>query len=111
MRNRVQAANEMLSLAIRILLIVGVIVVGILVWQACNNSGIVERKEPEPPQGILVTTKTYNYYVEVAEPHDDGSMTITGWYRLVDNKWQYNKGSITLPRILQPRISASNPPE
>ena len=93
---------------IKILILVGIIMLGVIIYITCSGSPLVQRIDNTLPDRIEapyeVPTRTHLYYAEQATANDDKSVTMGGWYENMGNKWEFNEGEITLPAVLQPEI-------
>lgn len=102
-------AGNILSLIIKLLFIVGIIAVGVIIYNTCAGGSVIERIDKSLPDKSIapydVTTHTMVYKAKYAVANDDGTVTMTGWYTREKNKWIYHPESFTLPKVLKPRIS------
>ena len=101
--------TNFLTTIIKVLVIVALIGIGILVYQACAGGHIIQRIDNTPPDITVaqyqVVTETHLYYAKEATLTLDGSATIKGWYEKVNSKWVFHKDTVLLPAVLHPGIS------
>src|SRR4030042_5900592 len=94
---------------IAILIIVAIILIGLLVYQTCSGHGLIQRIDKMEPEKTVapfeVATQSHIYYAVLATLSTDKSVTMKGWDERVDGKWVKHDDSITLPKLLRPRIS------
>lgn len=99
------------GLLIKVLIIVAIIAVGIIIYQTCAGSPIVQRIDQMVPDiekvPFEVITRTKVYYAASAI-EDKGAVIMSGWYEKIDGKWVYHTEEITLPPILRPQIIKRN---
>lgn len=100
---------DFLGIIIRVLVIIGFIAIGIVVYQSCAGSPLVQRIDEMPPDidkakyQILTMTK-HDYYADEAWYNGDGSATIRDYFKLVGKKWRYVEGERIIPKVLKPEI-------
>jgi len=98
-----------ISAAIKILVLVALIAVGVMVYSTCAGSPLIAKIDRTLPDvsaaPFEVATVTRIYQVKRAVMNEDKSVTMTGWYEKDGGKWVYHEGSITLPPVFRPRIS------
>ena len=100
---------KILKLLIRILVVIALIGVGVLVYQTCSGSSIIQKIDKSVPDSALVpyqvTTRTHLYMAKEAAQNSDGSVTISGWYERENNRWILQKSELTIPTKLKPKIN------
>jgi len=97
-----------LSLIIKILVLVAVIMFGVLIYITCSGQPLVQKIDKTLPDDIQapyeVTTRTHLYYAAEAVENDDSSVTMSGWYERINEKWVLHEGEETLPPLLRPEV-------
>jgi hypothetical protein len=98
-----------LGIVIKLMLVVALIAIGLVVYQTCAGSPLIQRIDKTLPDvaaaPLEVATQTHIYYAEKATLNDDGSVTMVNWYEKLNNRWKQHMGMITLPPTLRPRAS------
>lgn len=97
-----------MSLAIKIMVIVAIIAIGIFIYQSCAGTPLIQRIDKNAPDAVStyqVSTVTRIYYAKEAVKNPDGSVTLTDWYLKDRDKWEYHTGKLTIPPPLHPVIN------
>lgn len=98
-----------LTLFITVVVLVGVILVGVIIYQNCTGNPFVEKIDNTLPDiaeaPFQVVTRTHLYYAEKAEMNLDESATMINWYESVGGGWIKRESQDTIPQILNPRVS------
>jgi len=104
-----KSATKAIGLIIKVLVLVAIIGIGVLAYQTCSSTPLVQRIDKTLPDASAapfeVATITHSYQANRATLNDNGSVTMIGWYEQIGGKWVYHEDLITLPPVLKPRIS------
>lgn len=101
-------AGSIFNIVFKVLVLVAIIAVGLIIYQTCSGSPLVQRVDMMEP-GIdvapfIVPTATGGYYAREATLNDDDSVTMTDWYEYENNGWKFHTDSIRLPKALRPEV-------
>lgn len=100
--------NQILSLGIKILILIAIVAVGIIIYQSCAGTAIIQRIDRTLPDTTIapyeVSTRTHIYQAEWARENEDGSATMTNWYTKLNGKWQLQKNTLPIPAVLRPQV-------
>ncbi len=98
-----------LSLIIKFLVLIAIVGVGILVYQTCSGSPLLQKIARTLPDKAAapfeVSTVIKIYEAVQAVSNADGSVTMSGWYDKVGGKWLYHSEKITLLPVLKPKVN------
>ncbi len=101
-------AGKILSLLIKILVVVGLVGLGIFVYQTCAGTPLIQRIDKVPPDETVapyqIVTRTRTYYAQRAVANTDNSVTMWGWYEKIDGRWVLHNEEFTLKPVLRPSI-------
>ncbi|MDD5511582.1 MAG: hypothetical protein PHI12_12340 [Dehalococcoidales bacterium] len=87
-----------------VIAVIGFIFVTCSGTSGCNCQRIDKTLPDVSAAPYRVPTVTHYYYAEKAVTNHDGSVTMTGWYERMNDKWFYHEDSETLPPVLKPRV-------
>lgn len=115
MMHRVNNISSIISLLLKIFVLVAIIGIGLLIYQTCSGSPLVQRIDKITP-GVEVakyeiTSMTRIYYSNDAFKNSDGSVTMRGFYENHNGHWEYVDAGFTIKPVLRPRIIERLSPE
>jgi len=98
-----------IGLVIKLLILVGIIMAGVLFYSMCGGGSCVQRIDEMPPDITKapweVRTPTHLYYAEEARELPDGDVSMSGWYEQEKKKWVYHEDMVTLSKSIYGNIS------
>lgn len=102
-------AGRILSLVIKLLVLVAIVAIGVIIYQTCAGTPLIQRIDKTVPDKMVapfeVPTVTKSYLAQEAALNDDGSVTMSGWYERDGDRWVLHEEVVTLPPVLRPRVN------